>query len=192
MDDGIPWAGRISACMTRDKAFPRKSDGSPAFHNRHAFHIENLKQVAALEHWCSANGVRITDGTMVRAELGDGPVDPVVTSLHVKDGEVVKADFFVDASGFRPELIGKLLETPYLSYGSSLFCDRAVIGGRARTRETLRPYMVAETYDAGWAWQIEHEQWINRGYVYASPFISRTGLSAGECLDFLRGATVAG
>jgi tryptophan halogenase len=26
--------------------------------------------------------------------------------------------------------------------------------------------------DAGWCWQIEHEHWINRGYVYASNFIS--------------------
>jgi tryptophan halogenase len=25
--------------------------------------------------------------------------------------------------------------------------------------------------DAGWCWQIEHEQFINRGYVYASAFI---------------------
>ena len=26
--------------------------------------------------------------------------------------------------------------------------------------------------DAGWCWQIEHEHWINRGYVYSSAFIS--------------------
>jgi tryptophan halogenase len=172
MDDGITWAGRISAYMAHDKAFPRKPDGSPVFHNRHAFHIENVKLVAALEYWCRACGVRISDGTMEHAELAEGPGDPVVSALHLKDGEVVKADLFIDASGFRSELIGKALKTPYVSYDSSLFCDRAVIGGWARTDETIKPYTVAETYDAGWAWQIEHENWINRGYVYASPFIS--------------------
>jgi tryptophan halogenase len=26
--------------------------------------------------------------------------------------------------------------------------------------------------DAGWCWQIDHEHWINRGYVYSSKFIS--------------------
>jgi tryptophan halogenase len=26
--------------------------------------------------------------------------------------------------------------------------------------------------DSGWCWQIEHEHWINRGYVYSSRFIS--------------------
>ncbi len=172
MDDGIPWAGKISAYMAHDKAFPRKPDGSPAFHNRHAFHIENIKLVAALEHWCRASGVEIIDGTMERAELAAGEGDPIVTALHLKDGRRVTADLFVDASGFRSELIGKALQTPYVSYDSSLFCDRAVIGGWPRTDEPIKPYTVAETYDAGWAWQIEHEHWINRGYVYSSPFIS--------------------
>jgi tryptophan halogenase len=26
--------------------------------------------------------------------------------------------------------------------------------------------------DAGWCWQIEHEHWINRGYVYSSRFLN--------------------
>jgi tryptophan halogenase len=47
-----------------------------------------------------------------------------------------------------------------------------VIGGWARTNEPIKPYTLAETMDAGWCWQIEHENWINRGYVYSSNFIS--------------------
>ena len=172
MDDGYTWAGRISAYMAHDKAFPRKSDGTPAIHNRHAFHIENLKLVALLERWCRNFGIRITDGTMERAELDGSSIEAKVSSHHLKDGERVTADLFVDASGFRSELIGKVLGERYVSYASSLFCDRAVIGGWPRTIETIKPYTVAETYDAGWAWQIEHEHWINRGYVYASAFIS--------------------
>ncbi|MES2920801.1 MAG: FAD-dependent oxidoreductase [Verrucomicrobiota bacterium] len=172
MDDGIPWAGRISAFMAHDKAFPRKSDGTPAIHNKHAFHIENLKLVALLERWCRQYGVAITDGTMERVELEASTNDPSVAALHLKDGERVTADLFVDASGFRSELIGKALRESYVDYSPSLFCDRAVIGGWSRTDEVIKPYTVAETYDAGWAWQIEHEDWINRGYVYSSPFIS--------------------
>jgi tryptophan 7-halogenase len=182
LTDGIPWAGRISAHMARDKAFPRKSDGSPAFHNHHAFHIENLKLVSALEHWCRSFGVKITDGTMEHAEIADEAGLPKVVALHLKDGERVAADLFVDASGFRSELIGKALQTPHVSYAPSLFCDRAVIGGWTRRNETIKPYTVAETYDAGWAWQIEHEHWINRGYVYSSPFISDEAALA----EFLR------
>ncbi|HET6408229.1 MAG TPA: tryptophan 7-halogenase, partial [Chthoniobacteraceae bacterium] len=57
-------------------------------------------------------------------------------------------------------------------YDRSLFCDRAVIGGWDRTTEPILPYTTAETMDAGWSWQIEHEHHINRGYVYSSQAIS--------------------
>ena len=40
-----PWAGPVSAFIARDRAFPRKPDGTPQFHNNHAYHIENKKLV---------------------------------------------------------------------------------------------------------------------------------------------------
>jgi tryptophan halogenase len=80
----------------------------------------------------------------------------------------VHADLFVDASGFRSELLGRALEVPYQSFAPSLFTDRAVIGGFARSTEVIKPYTVAETMNHGWAWQIEHAHFINRGYVYSS------------------------
>ena len=78
----------------------------------------------------------------------------------------------MDASGFRSELVGRLLEEPFLGYQDALFCDRAVLGGWPRTDEPILSYTTSETMDAGWCWQIEHEHHINRGYVYGSAFIS--------------------
>jgi hypothetical protein len=83
----------------------------------------------------------------------------------------VAADFFVDASGFRSELVGRVLGEPQISYSKTLFCDRAIIGGWPRTDEPIHPYTLCETMDSGWCWQIEHEHWINRGYVYCSRFL---------------------
>jgi len=161
------WAGPISACMAHDKAFPRRPDGAPQFHNNHAFHVENLKLVRWLENVARALGVTIRDAT-VTAERGDDGIAALVTPA----GERLTADLYVDASGFRSELLGRELAEPFLSYADSLFCDRAVIAGWPRTQEPIKPYTVAETMDAGWCWQIEHERFINRGYVYASAFIS--------------------
>ena len=45
------------------------------------------------------------------------------------------------------------------------------IGGWPRTAEPVHPYTTAETMDAGWCWQIEHEHFINRGYVFSSAFL---------------------
>jgi tryptophan halogenase len=95
-----------------------------------------------------------------------------VAALHLKDGRRLEADFYVDASGFRSELLGKALQEPYVSYDKALFCDRAVVGGWTRTTEPILPYTTAETMNAGWSWQIEHEHHINRGYVYNSQAIS--------------------
>ena len=162
------WVGPTSASMAHDKAFPRRPDDLPDLRVPHAFHIENIKLVRWLENTAKALGVSITDGTMKEAEVADGSI----AALHLESGERVTADLFVDASGFRSELVGRALGEPSVSYDKSLFCDRAVIAGWPRTDEPIKPYTVAETMDAGWCWQIEHEHWINRGYVYSSRFIS--------------------
>ena len=166
-DRDVRWVGPTSALMAHDKAFPRRADGKPDFSILFAFHIENAKLVRWLESTCRALGVEISEGTMSDAErAGDG-----IAALRLESGERVAADFFVDASGFRSELVGRVLGEPQISYARTLLCDRAIIGGWPRTDEPIHPYTLCETMDAGWCWQIEHERWINRGYVYSSRFL---------------------
>jgi len=175
--DACLWAGLVSAFMAHDKAFPRRTDGTPQFHNNHAYHIENKKLVGWLENVGRANGVQVLDATITPEPGAHG-----IAALITETGERLSADLFIDASGFRSELLGRALGEPLLSYTDALFCDRAVIGGWPRTDEPIKPYTVAETMDAGWCWQIEHEHFINRGYVYASNFISDDAASE----EFLR------
>jgi tryptophan halogenase len=172
-----PFAGRTSAFMAAEKVFPRRPDGLPEFHNNYAFHIENKKLVGWLERVCREFNIEIKDST-ISPEVADGRV----TALIGPGGERHVADLYVDASGFRSELLGRALGEPFLSYQDALFCDRAVIAGWPRTDEPIKPYTLAETMDAGWCWQIEHEHWINRGYVYSSSFIS----DADALSEFLR------
>jgi tryptophan halogenase len=175
--DEAPCAGLVSAFIAHDRAFPRRPDGMPQFHNSHAYHIENRNLVAWLEDVSRTLGISIVDAT-VTAERGPGGIAALVT----EKGERITADLFVDASGFRSELLGRALEEPFLSYADTLFCDRAVIGGWPRTTEPIKPYTTVETMDSGWCWQIEHENFINRGYVYSSNFIS----DAEALAEFLR------
>jgi tryptophan halogenase len=156
--------------MEHDRALPRDAAGKPDFsrHAHIAFHIENKKLVSFLDELAVSVGVEITDATVQSVETSERGVDALV----LEDGSRIAADLFVDASGFRSELLGRALQVPYKSFDDALFCDRAVIGGWPRTRELIKPYTVAETMDAGWCWQIEHETFINRGYVYSSSFIS--------------------
>jgi tryptophan halogenase len=135
-----------------------------------------VKLVEHLERMARSLGVEVLDGNVTQVETGPTVMasreERGVTALVLADGQRITADLYVDASGFRSELLGRALQEPQRNYDRSLFCERAIIGGWPRTTEPIRPYTVAETMDAGWCWQIEHEHWINRGYVYSSQFIS--------------------
>ena len=169
-DDEFSYVDLLSSLMAENKAFPRQTTGGNGPEvQHHAFHFENARLVETLEGVARANGVEFIDGKVSGAERGpDG-----ITAIHLEDGQRLEADFFVDASGFRSELLGKALEEPFIPYKNSLFCDRAIVGGwERRPDEPILPYTTAETMDGGWAWQIEHETIVNRGYVFSSDHTS--------------------
>lgn len=157
-----------AALMREGKAFARQANRAPDIQPWHAFHIENHKLVETLEAVALEVGVIITDGAMIGADRGEHGIQ----AIHLADGQRLEADFFVDASGFASELLGKVLEEPFNRFDQTLFCDRAVVGGWERTDEPILPYTTAETMSTGWSWQIEHEHHVNRGYVYSSDMIS--------------------
>jgi tryptophan halogenase len=167
-DPEQPWLSPASAYMAENRVFPRQANGMPLFHNNHAFHIENVTFVGWLENRCREEGVAFVEAA-VTAEPGPQGVHALVTDT----GERITGDLFIDASGFRSELLGGVLKEPFISYADSLFCDRAVIGGWMRKEnEPIVSYTIAQTMDCGWCWQIDHEKIIHRGYVYSSSWTS--------------------
>lgn len=167
-ETSMPATGRVSALMMADKAFFRQANGAPDLTLNHAYHIENRKFVGWLEGAALACGVKIIDGLVEGADTGTEGVQ----ALRLDGGRRLEADLYVDCSGFRSELAGKALGGTFKSFADTLFCDRAVVGGWARTTETVLPYTTCETMNAGWCWRIDHEEWINRGYVYSSAFLT--------------------
>ncbi len=167
-DDEFDSLNMNAALMAQGKAFAAQADGSPHVAGFTSLHLFNPYLVNALEAIAMERGIRFTDAKITGVNVGDEGVQ----SLVLEDGRQVSADLYIDASGFKSELLGKALKTPFVSYGSSLYCDRAIVGSWDRTDEFILPYTVAETMDAGWCWQIDHEHSVNRGYVYSSRFLS--------------------
>lgn len=132
-----------------------------------AYHMENQLFVDFLMKVCSQRNISLVEAEVSNVEASETGVARVISA----DGRIFTADLFVDCSGFSGKLIHGALAEPYVSMRDYLFCDKAVIGGWTRTTEPLRPYTTAETMDAGWCWQIEHRDIVNRGYVYCSDFI---------------------
>jgi len=166
------WGGisSISECMSQNKLpFDKDANSVKALPKAAAYHFENQAFVDYLEKHFAAKGGKIIEGKVVTAQTSDKGIE----SVTLESGQIFNADFFVDASGFRGELIHKHLEEPYVSMRDHLFCDRAIVGGWERQAdEPIKPYTTAETMNAGWCWQIEHERVINRGYVHCSAYIS--------------------
>ncbi|HUO09696.1 MAG TPA: tryptophan 7-halogenase [Phycisphaerae bacterium] len=157
------------AFMAEGKAFARQPNGGgPGIPSWAAFHLYNPQFVASLEVVAKTLGVEFIDANLTGATRRGDEIESVV----LKDGRTLRADLFVDASGFRSELLGKALAEPFVSYDNSLFCDRAIVGSWERGDDFIYPYTVAETMDAGWCWRIDHEHSVNRGYVYSSRFLS--------------------
>jgi tryptophan 7-halogenase len=169
-DDDIEYPDQFSAMMTENRIFAQVK-GLPVAHVHVAYHFENERFVRFLEEAAVALKIRIVDDTVADVQQDKSGI----AALKLKSGATESANLYVDCSGFASVLLGKTFAEPFINYKSSLFCDRAVVGGWDRKDpedQVIKPYTTCETMSAGWAWQIEHESRINRGYVYSSNFIT--------------------
>ena len=147
-------------------------DGEPVSlleHMPFAYHLENKSFVRFLEKHAARIGIEHVDAQITQVVPRDdgGGVDRLV----LDDGREVRADLFVDASGFRSLLLEQALGSPFISYASTLFCDTAVVA-EVPQRGVVQPYTTAETMEAGWCWRIPVEGEDHRGYVFSSAHLT--------------------
>ncbi len=167
-DEDLEFADMGSALMASDKACLRGPGGAPMLGGGFAYHLENRKFVEHLESLADTASLTKIDDIVQDVERDEHGVK----SLVLSSGQRVEGDLFIDCSGFRSELLGRTLGAERVDFSDALLCDKAVVGGWARTDESYHPFTTAETMDAGWAWRIEHDDLINRGYVFSSAFLA--------------------
>ncbi len=201
----------VSMLMNDDRA-PVLRDESGALRSlltqvKFAYHLDNAPFVRFLARTAAQADVAHVAMTIDRVERtadGEG-----IAAVHDRDGREVRSDFFVDATGFRSLLLEDTLGSPFESWASTLFCDRAIVATVPQPGP-VRPYTTAETMDAGWCWRIPVEGEDHRGYVHASAFLDEDAavdemrarnpgmgdpwvvrFRSGRHRDFWRGNTVA-
>ncbi len=167
-DDNFEFADINAALMQYDNVAIRRGDGSPLYDTSFAYHLENKTFVAYLETLTDDLNIEKIDDLVASVTQNETGIE----SLILACGQQVSGDLFIDCSGFQSFLLHQSLGEPFESYEKALFCDRAIVGGWKRTDEPYHPYTTAETMNAGWCWQIEHDELINRGYVFSSKFLS--------------------
>lgn len=149
---------RLSPCLGRH--------GRYRMNKNFGYHLDAHHFVNYLQQIAQTWGITILDGDVARVDCHDsGDVE----SINLADGRQLKADLYVDCSGFRSILLSQALKVPYVSYDDNLFCDRAWAGRFKRDGEIL-PFTTTATMDHGWSWRIEFEDYVTRGYVFSSQF----------------------
>ena len=135
-----------------------------------AYHLDNARLVRYLSRTGVARGVEHLDARIVDAALApetEADGEPRIQHLVTDDGRELAFDLYVDCSGFHSFLLEKKLGTPFQSYASSLFTDRA-LAFNAPHGGKLKPYTTARTMESGWCWNIPMMESDHLGYVFSS------------------------
>lgn len=142
---------------------------------KYAYHVDANKLVTfiqkKLEHRVS----------VIRSEMVDLTRDEFnnVSSLILKDGQVVTADLFIDCTGFR----GLLNFNPDRNELSDrLICDTAIAGHvqYEDKEKEQRPYVICDAVDHGWIWTIPVKSRMGSGLVF-----NRSITSVDEAKEYL-------
>ena len=144
--------------------FPDHNPEHPASGIRYALQFDAILVARYLRSYAERLGVKRIERNVVDATLRpDGFLDELQCSDHSR----VRADLYIDCSGFHGVLIEKVLGTGYVDWTSVLPCDRAVA---FPTESVLprAPYTQSSARSGGWQWRIPLQHRVGNGYVYSS------------------------
>ena len=137
----------------------------------YAYQLDAEALVALFRQTGLSRGVSAFAGDVgqVVLQCDTGCVDHVI----LKNGRVIKADLFVDCSGFAAVLIGEALQIGFQDDRDLLPCDSAVVmHSRFAVGMAAHPYTSVTAMPAGWRWSSGLRNSRVAGYVYSSSFCS--------------------
>jgi flavin-dependent dehydrogenase len=132
----------------------------------YAFHFDAVTLAQLLRDQGIANGVTHLIDTVEEVLTSDDGIAGVRTTAN----GVLTADLYIDCTGFRAELIGKALGSPYRSCRDVLFCDTAMAiqVPYATDDAPIASYTISTAQEAGWIWDIGLDRRRGIGHVYSS------------------------
>lgn len=167
---GVPFAQaatmqqRIADAGRGPKRF---GDGDFLGPMNYAYHFDAAKFARLLGEHARSLGVHHVLATVDRVELdGEGAIGCV----HTREQGALRADLYIDCTGFRARLIGEALGSPFHHCNDTLFADRAVAlqVPYPDAEAPIPSYTISTAHEAGWTWDIGLRQRRGIGYVYSS------------------------
>ncbi len=138
----------------------------------YAYHLDAGAFAELLKQFCKTElGVEHIIGTVQHAnKLSNGNID----SIALDKDRALRADLFVDCTGFSSLLLGKEMDVPFLSADQYLFNDSALALQMPYSdkKDDIASHTIATGQNAGWIWDIGLTHRRGVGHVYSSEFLS--------------------
>ena len=167
-DIGAYSLNTVAAPLGKFMAAPSDAPvNSPLADIAYAYHFDAVLYARFLRRRAEAQGVKRVEGKVVaiHREGARGFVE----SIQLESGRHVRADLFLDCTGFRSLLIGEALEVGFNDWSHWLPCDRALAVPCEKVAAPT-PYTRSTAREAGWQWRIPLQHRTGNGYVYSSRF----------------------
>jgi tryptophan halogenase len=160
----------IPAASDVSRFGPERLPGSRS--EQYAYHIDAGLFAELLCEIATARGVERRIDHVVGVELDERGF---ISEVKTKSGVPLRADMFLDCSGFRGLLINQGLGEPFLSDAKYLACDSAVAVDATNdpVNDGIPPYTAATALSAGWSWSVPLFHRFGSGYVYSSQHIDQ-------------------
>ncbi|MES1973766.1 MAG: tryptophan halogenase family protein [Pseudomonadota bacterium] len=162
--EAVTFQNRVAEAQRAPKR-PHEGDFSGPLN--YAYHFDAAMLAQVLAERARALGVRHLEGRLSAVELdGRGAIDRIISP---EQGEL-RADLYIDCTGFRAELIGRAMQAPFKSVRDVLFADRAVTCKIPYDRPDapIESFTIATAHEAGWIWDIGLNGARGIGCVYSS------------------------
>ncbi|WP_289991901.1 tryptophan halogenase family protein [Photorhabdus laumondii] len=186
-DQNFDYATFLTPHLCEAKRSPRKLDGSLFTQSSdaslgqstlaeqraqfpYAYHFDADGVASFLKRYAMNRGVSHIEDDVTHIEIDEnGKIGYLETKIHGK----LKADLYIDCTGFKGLLINKALNEPFVSFSDVLKNNRAV-ALRVPRKDTgdIEPYTTARTMSNGWRWTIPLYKRNGYGYVYCDTYQS--------------------
>lgn len=151
--------------LLKNELSPYSRDGYVNFNKfpGYSYHINAQEFGDSLRNHTPKHRYTEVKGHVEDAEMDENGIKCII----LKDGTKMYADLFIDCTGFRRVLIGKMTEfKPYTG-----LLNNAAVWGPVKT-QSYRPSTLSVAQPHGWIWETPTWGQIGSGYVFCDDYIS--------------------
>jgi flavin-dependent dehydrogenase len=160
----------LTTALARQQRAPIPKN-KPATESMYGYHFDATLMGEFLKGKATQRGVTLIQDTITEVKIDQqGDISHVETGKHGK----IKADLFVDCSGFKGLLIRKAMGEKPNSTKAYMFNDSAIaIPTPINNQGEIMSETISKAMKHGWVWHIPLSNRMGNGYVYSSDYISK-------------------